>query len=109
MGQADKLLIINSFDSITYYSDSTINCAYSLTNGVLMGFAIEFDSLGQPKKIGKYKNGIKHGKWFWVNGNTENFKKGKSNSILEPSCSTRRKQSQLYFRNLYENLIGKKE
>lgn len=106
--QNDRQLIISNFDKIEYYSDSTIKCVYTVKRGLNHGYSIEFDSLGFPIRIGKYKRGNKHGNWYWNNGWLTQYEKGEDGLILIPGCGTGLRESKQRFIELYNELIGKK-
>lgn len=108
-GQENKELIIERFDVIEYYSDSTIKRVYSAKKGIYHGYSIEFDSTtGAPVRIGKYKKGKKHGIWYWGNGWNTTYKKGEAGLILIPGCSAGKRKAKEKFIDLYNQVIGGK-
>ncbi len=66
--QKDKEKIIANFDYIEYYPDSTIKEARKFNGTHLQGTTIEFNTAGEPVAIGRYKKGIKTGKWIYSSG-----------------------------------------
>jgi len=68
IAQGNNDHIINNFNTLEYYPDSTIKVAYNLKRGKIRGYCVEYDSSGIPEWIGKYRNGLKHGEWLGING-----------------------------------------
>jgi hypothetical protein len=106
-GQKDKKEIISSFDKIEYYSDSTIKCVYKLKKGLYNGYAIEFDSAGLVKAIGKYENGKKDGCWQNSNLSWTTYTKGEEGSTAVPNYdyAPEKQKAKENFKKLYLDLI----
>jgi len=103
--QVDKYRIIKAFDSIEYYSDSTIKCAYKIKRRKPNGYAIEFRENGDVLCIGKYKQSKKNGHWQYNGGMFKRYRKGQSNFMAVPGCGTGRRKTQADFQKLYYELI----
>ena len=101
-------IIKTAFNKVDYYKDSTIRAAYNLKNNILYGYAIEFDTKGNPTSIGKYKKGNKNGKWYLNNGGFTTFKNGKEGLTALHTCGTGKHESEIFFRKLYVELLFKK-
>ncbi|PHR27759.1 MAG: hypothetical protein COA38_12875 [Fluviicola sp.] len=68
--------VIAQFNTLEYYPDSTIKIAYNLKGNKIRGYSVEFNSTGRPIWIGKYRNGLKHGKWLQNDGGSRLYKRG---------------------------------
>jgi len=101
-------IIIKSFGIVDYFSDSTIKCAYKIKKrGYYNGYAVEFDSMGNAIRIGKYKKGEKNGSWQYNNGSVEIYKHGKMNGALtSPCCETDERAAKADFQKLFIKLIN---
>jgi hypothetical protein len=102
-GQQDKQKIIKAFDKVTYYSDSTIKCAYFIKGNKYNGYAIEFDTLGEAKAIGQYWKGKKHSYWIYPNNLCDHYTNGIINLELAPTCSTGQPND---FSKLYSSILN---
>jgi hypothetical protein len=106
--QAEKNAILTNFDSIVYYTDSTIESAYTLKRGKAHGYAIEFDSLGRPYAIGKYSKGSKDGNWKLRDGWADFYENGKNVGSVYPGCGTGIRIAKEEFAILYQKLANEK-
>jgi antitoxin component YwqK of YwqJK toxin-antitoxin module len=98
--------ILKKFDSVDYYPNSIIKCAYTKKHKTLNGYAIEFNETGQVTAIGKYKHGKKDGAWTSGQFCTY-YKKGKDSGIIAfPGCGTGVTKAKRDFVELYYELIG---
>ena len=104
--QVDKEKIISAFDKTEYYSDSTIQSVYKIKNGLYDGYSIDFDSLGNPVAIGKYKKGIPVGAWYSSDGSMQLYEKGEMKDDMIPGCGTGISKSKKEFQQMYQDLIN---
>ena len=106
-GQTDKKKIISSFDKVEYYPNSIIKCAYKIKKGLYNGYAIEFDSTGQVKAIGKYKKGLKTGTWQFRYCTYTTYKKGQQGliSVINYDYIPEKQKAINDFNNFYYKLI----
>ncbi|MDQ3108373.1 MAG: hypothetical protein M3R17_00630 [Bacteroidota bacterium] len=106
--QQERQKIIAAFDSVIYYADSTIVCAYKTKHGRLNGYSIEFDSTGAAIYIGKYKNGYETGQWRCNDGSSTFYEK-KGQFTMLPGCGTGINLAQKDFEKLYFRLINQEK
>lgn len=86
--QISKKDIPTSFTSFEYYPDSSLKtiCQSRGWNNKLNGWAIEFDEIGKPTGIGKYKNNYKRGSWNYSDLTIIVYKKSSFEVYLPPYC-----------------------
>ena len=96
--------IVQNFNTIEWYPDSTIKAAYNIKRKKYRGYAIEFDTLGKPEWIGKYKNGVKHGAWNQFNGSTRLYKRDQWDIVFRPGCGSGRIKAKQEFKMRYAKL-----
>ena len=96
--------ITEHFNTIEWYPDSTIKAAYNLKRKKYRGYAIEFDALGNPEWIGKYKNGVKHGRWNKFDSSFRLYKRGEWTLAFRPGCGSGRVKAKREFELLYAKL-----
>lgn len=99
---------LSNFDKIELGSDSVVTTACNIRKNKKEGFAIEFDSKGDPYSIGKYHRGRKKGLWYFANGTSCTYKKGKSNWTAMPGCNTGATDSRQNFKDFYSALTDPK-
>jgi len=100
-------LILSAFEAVEYYPDSTIRNAYKIQFNRKNGYAVEYSSVGNPLKIGKYENDKKEGAWLWAEGKIEKFHAGESNGLINTPPSTQDNiKIQQQFQKLYVQLIA---
>ncbi len=118
--QKDREKILANFDYVDYYPDSTIRSAHKFTGTSLERFTVEFNEIGMPVAMGKYKMGKRIDEWIYSDGSLTIFPDIKmefySNRViivpehtrtgnLHPGCGTGRMQAQQEFRDKYQHLI----
>jgi len=108
-GQVDKEKILSVFNEIEYYPDSTIKSACKTVNGQYNGYSIDFDSLGNPILIGKYKKGIPVGAWYASDGSMQIYENGEMAGDVIPGCGTGIVKAQKEFQAMYQQLTNGKK
>ena len=105
-GQADKKLLLTTFDKFEYYPDSTIKCVYKIKRKKFHGYSIEFDEKGQPNYIGRYDRGEKWWYWFRPDNSWDYYRDGFSDPELLPGCGLGQSQD---FKKLYADILAGKD
>lgn len=106
-GQAQwgKAQVVSRFKSVDYNPDSTIRSVkYHSLRFKYRNYGIDYDTLGRPLMIGKYRHGLKEGGWLCADGSGWDYHKGRSHTGWIPGCGTGRRQARGYFAALYEDL-----
>ena len=102
-GQHQKEILILHFNN-----SKTIQVASNLVNGLTEGYAINFDSLGNPTLIGEYKNGLPYGIWLSSVGEFIDFNNSKYGKRFLPGCGTGIHSNVIAFKKLYALLLSGK-
>jgi hypothetical protein len=100
-------LIRSAFEAVEFYPDSIIKNAYKIRFSRKNGYAVEYNSGGEPIKIGQFENDSKEGEWMYADGRIEKFHAGKSQGIISPQSTVNEiNKVQQQFRKLYIELIA---
>lgn len=105
--QGNKKIIAACFDGAEYYlPDSTLKCVYKMKKGIRQGYGIDFSRSGEAISIGKYKNGLREGRWLNRDGFTDWYEKGETNEGSMPGCGTGVFKAKEDFKALYLKLVN---
>lgn len=104
--QVDKEKIVRAFDKVEYYPNMTIKKVYSKKYFRYNGYAIEFDTLGNPIAIGEYWKGKKFSWWIKPDNSNDNYLYGGYlDEMIKPTCSAGAPKD---FKQLYYSLLANK-
>lgn len=107
-GQAQwgKAQVASRFKNVVYSPDSTIRAVkYHAKRYRYRRYGIDYDTLGRPLMIGKYKHGLKQGGWLCRDGSAWEYNKGEAHTGWIPGCGTGLARSREGFVVLYDDLI----
>jgi len=104
--QQDTARIRKQFSSIVYFENSSIiQFARNERDGKSHGLGIEFDTLGRPRAIGRYRHGCRNGIWLYSDGSSVHWNDGSFKTGSRPGCGTGVMKAQKDFMLLYEELL----
>jgi hypothetical protein len=105
--QENKENILQNFNYIEYYKDSTIRLAMNYEGFHPIGYCIEFDILCMPLTIGEYRSGVRYGEWLNSDGSYTSYLVNFDIVSGFPGCGTGMSKNVQRFNELYQELITK--
>lgn len=103
--QWGKAQVASRFKIVGYKPDSTIRSVrYHALRHRYRSYGIDYDTLGKPLMIGRYRHGLKEGKWLCADGSNWEYRKGTCDLGFIPGCGTGKVKAREYFAMLYEDL-----
>ena len=103
----DAAVLINKYDCVVYYPDSTVKSLYHVRKGMLHGEAIEFNESGKPTELGGFKRGHRSGVWISSEGHSAKYVRGKREWGTYPGCGTGKRKAHDHFQQRYWKLSSK--